>query len=159
MREHWPEERKLLNRWAIWCLRGNERMLMRLCGLSWAGSPPAIMARLWERGAESEDDVTGYAPEPRAAPDYQSAEVDRFMGILQRSSPAVAAALIARHRRMVHGELILLRPEWWLACSLYGRRRSRSHQMLADACERGYAVLRQWLADSSDLLQKSDELL
>lgn len=138
-------ERKMFNRWAIWCLRGDNHLLMRLCGLSWAGSPRTVMSELWFRGAVAEADVTGYAAEIAPVPDEESVQVDRFMTEINARLPAVHVALMARHRRMIHGELILTRPEWWIACALYCRRRSRSHQMLAEACERGYVELRTWL--------------
>ena len=146
MPEQWLVERKMMNRWAFWCCRDDGSTLMRLCGLTWAGSPPAIMAALWERGAETEDDVTGYASEARSMPDDQSAEVDLFMNALRSILPAAHSALMARHRRMIHGELVLTRSEGWLARALYGKSRARSHAMLVKDCEAGYSALRRWFA-------------
>ncbi|MGA9851857.1 MAG: hypothetical protein WBR15_02880 [Gammaproteobacteria bacterium] len=144
-REDWESERKLMKRWANWCLHADSRAVMHTCGLTWAGSPPAIMDEIYDRGAATADEATGYARESAPAPDYISPAIDNFMAALSIILPAAYAALIARHRRMVYGQLIRLRPEWWIAEQLYGLKRSQSHARLAADCITGYAAMRRWL--------------
>ena len=144
IREDWQVERKLLNRWAIWTARSDSSEVMRLCGVTWAGSPLALMGDLWSRGAIKPDDVAGYAPELPAAPDYISPSVDEFMTALAAISPAVHDALLARHARIVRGERIYVRSESWVAQALYGLRRSGAWKRLAADCVIGYGSLRRW---------------
>ncbi len=146
IREDWQVERKLLNRWAIWCLHGNERDIHRICGLTWAASPYSIMRRIYENGAVATTDVTGYAAEPPHLPDEWSAQVDEFMAIIAIVLPDSHAALIARHARVVRGQRLLIRAERWIARSLYGLSVRHSVSRLAHDCECGYGALHRWLS-------------
>lgn len=142
----WAPEIRLLNRWARWCINGNQGEIMRLCGLTWGASPKSVMARLWECGAVEESDVTGYAPELPPPADTDSQLVDAFMSVLGPILPTAHAALVARHRRMVRGESFLIRSESWIAKALYGMRSgSGSWRRLNIDCEAGYRALRRWL--------------
>ena len=141
----WAPEIRLLNRWARWCINGNQGEIMRLCGLTWAGSPKSIMARIWECGAETEEAVTGYARELPPTPDFDSHEVDRFMVALRPIRPEAYTAILARHARIVHGEQVLIRSEGWIARALYGFTEDNSRKSLTRHCESGYSALRRWL--------------
>ncbi len=156
-REDWGAERKLLNRWAIWCLHGDSNEMMRSCGLTWAGSPPSAMRDIYDRGAETEDDTTGYARELPPVPDYTSHAVDEFMSALAPILPAVHRALLARHARIVDGRRIWVRSESWIAQSLYGMQRSGAWRRLATDCMTGYGGLRRWLEKSAS--QSGNDLL
>ena len=148
-KEDWKLERRLCNRWAIWRLRDDSKTVMRACGLTWAGSPLAIMSPIYTQGAKRKEDVTGYAPEPPPPPDYFSPVVDQFMASLALIVPAAHAALMARHCRIVHGEHIQVRSEVWVAQALYCKSRTRSHVKLVEDCSRGYEALKRWLEKHS----------
>lgn len=141
----WAAEIRLLNRWARWCLNGNQGEIMRLCGLTWAGSPKSIMARVWESGAADEEAVTGYARELPPVHDFGSQEVDCFMAALRPIQPEAHTAILARHARVVNGEHILTRSESWIGRAVYGYTENNSRKALTRDCESGYAALRRWL--------------
>ncbi|MGH8396843.1 MAG: hypothetical protein ACRETA_01175 [Gammaproteobacteria bacterium] len=145
-RENWLPERGLLNGWALWCLRDDSRTILRLCGLTWAGSQSSRIGEIYDRGARSTEDVVGYARELPPAPDHLIPTVDEFMGAVTIIIPEAASAILARHRRMIRGKLELELPEWRLAEALYGRKRSVAWEHLATDCRVGYAALRRWLA-------------
>ncbi|MDE2107104.1 MAG: hypothetical protein KGL39_58395 [Patescibacteria group bacterium] len=146
----WAQEIRLLNRWARWCINGNHGEIMRLCGLTWAGSMRTIMERLWECGAAEEKDVTGYASEPPPLPDFASQEVDKFMTALRSIHPESHRAILGRHARIVHGEFVLIRSHGWVAQALYGRSRRASEQALDTDCNLGYAALRRWIQSAQE---------
>lgn len=141
----WAAEIRLLNRWARWCLNGNHSEIMRLCGLTWAGSPKSIMARIWEYGAVNTEAVTGYAGDLPPAPDIESQEVDRFMSALKPIQPEAFTAILARHARIVNGEQVLIRSEGWIARAVYGFTEDNSRKSLTRHCEAGYSALRRWI--------------
>lgn len=117
---------------------------MRSCGLTWAGSPPNTMDSIYVMGERTKDDVTGFAPEAPPLPDTDSQAVNEFMVHLRLILPNAYEALMAKHRRIVHGELILTHPEGWIAESLYNLSRSASHARLSQNCEAGYSALQRW---------------
>ena len=141
----WHQERRMLNRWALCKLHDDERSIMRYCGLTWAGSPRALMAPIYERGATKREDATGYARELPQLPDHIPPQVDEFMLALLPILPAAHAALLARHCRIVHGEHVEAKSEVWLAQTLYCKSRTRSHVKLIEDCNQGYEALRRWL--------------
>jgi hypothetical protein len=140
----YDRERGLLNGWARWCYNGNHGEIMRLCGLTWAGSPPNTMDSIYVMGERTKDDVTGFAPDPPPLPDTDSQAIDRFMSHLREILPSAYNALIARHLRVVHGEFQRFRAEIWIAQALYCLSPEASRQKLKYDCDRGYSSLQQW---------------
>lgn len=141
----WRTERRFLMLWAVWCLRDDMSEIKRMCGLTPAGSPFTTMRRIYDLGAVSQEDVTGYAAEVPPPPDIEL-ETDAFMTALEPIQPDTHEALVARHRRIVHGKVDLEASESRL-CGLLFPTLSRRHacKRLTSRCEDGYGALRRWL--------------
>lgn len=137
----WRSEWRILSHWSYWVARGNEVTVYTNCGLTKDGSPHTIMDKIWECGAADAEDVTGYAGEVHV-PDYVIPEVDRFMQAIQPLMPDTYHALVARHRRIVHGHLVRMRNERWIARALFGGHAGEAHMRLCQQCEIGYGMLR-----------------
>lgn len=141
-------EYRLMCVWAVRAAGSDARDILRLCGLSGAGSPPTVMDSLYALRDDAE--TTGYAKDLPMPPDPEIEAVFPFMEALRPLLPAAHAALMARHLRLVDGHCHRLRSESWLAMSLYGTKRAAAHARLASECDTGYAALRRWLAGSGE---------
>jgi hypothetical protein len=102
------------------------------------------MDSIYIMGERTKEDVTGFAADPPPLPDTDSQAVDQFMAHLRPILPSAYEAMVARHRRIVHGEQTMMRSESWLAQALYNLSVSASHARLRNNCDLGYAALERW---------------
>lgn len=143
-------ERELLRRWANSCAAIDAHEILDTCGLSPATSPPSTMDRVYVMGERERDDAGGYSAhdEHGDGPDLEVASCHEFMEWYEVLRPATHAALLARHRRMVSGQLHEDRSERWIAVRLYGWNSGdpdHARNLLIQTCELGYGALRRWL--------------
>jgi hypothetical protein len=140
----YDRERRLLRGWARWCDYNNEGEIMRACGLSRYGSPPNTMQPIYIMGERKKEDVTGFAPDPSPLPDTDSEAINEFMTYLRPILPDAYYALLARHRRIIHGEQVEMRSDGWIARAMYCLSESASYAKLNQQCNTGYQALQRW---------------
>lgn len=99
------------------------------------------MDRIWNCGAMTAEEVTGYADSKPHVTNYLMHELDLFMGCLQRHMPRIYRALVARHLRVVPGSTERAYSERRMAVVLYGITSDSSHRQFRHDCDMGYATL------------------
>lgn len=149
---HFHRERELLRLWAASCTAIDAHEILGDCGLSTAAaSPPNTMDRIYVMGERERDDAGGYSAEDEIVwepADLELLQVHEFMEWYEALRPMLHAALIARHRRLVSGQLHTEKSERWVAVRLYGWHNGQPEYarfLLAQNCELGYGALRRWI--------------
>lgn len=128
--------------WARWASKTDGAYLMKLCGLTWAGSIPTFMMSIADTW-DVNDDGSPIVYDTETKPDYSACQlVQAFMEDV--ADEASRKALIARHLRRVNGEFMLVSNEGRIAEALYDLPRNLAHPRLLKDCSRGYSDYKTW---------------
>lgn len=130
--------------WARWANRSDQATIMRICGLTVAGSIPTWSMGIPTRTKAEEDKPDAYGMEAPPEPPVTAYTVQDFMELLNATSPEIHKALVARHLRRVGGEYMVISSEGHIAARLYEQPRQTAHPRLIKDCAKGYEAYRIW---------------
>lgn len=130
--------------WARWANRSDQATIMRICGLTHAGSIPTWSMGIPTRTEAEKDKPDAWGIETPPEPPVIAYTVQDFMELLSATSAGVHKALVARHLRRVGGEPMAISSEGRIAERLYEQPRATAHVRLIKDCDKGYEAYRVW---------------